>query len=95
MFGQTNSIYIVTVKLYKISKPGLTNVRPGFFCLLNLGMRQRWRVGLVCKTSGFHLSGFDSHQPHKKGSYTVGVAGSTVNALSSDSGGSTPSLPTK
>ena len=28
------------------------------------------------------------------GSYTVGVAGSTVNALSSDSGGSTPSLPT-
>jgi hypothetical protein len=70
MFGQTNSIYIVTVKLYKISKPGLTNVRPGFFCLLNLGMRQRWRVGLVCKTSGFHLSGFDSHQPHKKGSYT-------------------------
>lgn len=66
------------------------------FCLLNLGMRQRWRVGLVCKTNGFHLSGFESHQPHKKkGSYTVGVAGSTVNALSSDSGGSTPSLPTK
>ena len=51
MFGQTNSIYIVT-----------GNVRPVFFYL---GMRQRWRVGLVCKTSGFHLSGFDSHQPHK------------------------------
>ena len=29
------------------------------------------------------------------GGYTVGVAGQTVNLLSSDSGGSTPSPPTK
>ena len=31
----------------------------------NLGERQRWRVGLVCKTSGLRLSGFDSHLSHK------------------------------
>ena len=30
-----------------------------------LGMRQRWRVGLVCKTSGLCLSEFDSHHSHK------------------------------
>lgn len=33
--------------------------------LLNLEERQRWRVGLVCKTSGLRLSGFESHLSHK------------------------------
>ena len=27
--------------------------------------RQRWRVGLVCKTSVLRLSGFESHLSHK------------------------------
>ena len=33
---------------------------------LLMGVRQRWRVGLVCKTSGLCLSEFDSHHSHKK-----------------------------
>jgi hypothetical protein len=38
-----------------------------------MGVRQRWRVGLVCKTSGFRLSEFDSHHSHK---CSVRLAGS-------------------
>ena len=30
----------------------------------NMGVRQRWRVGLVCKISGFRLSEFESHHSH-------------------------------
>lgn len=38
--------------------------------------------------------GFESRLVYKMGCYTVGVAGLTVNQVSSDSGGSTPSHPT-
>ena len=55
----------------------------------------RWSNWLTRHTFTVETAGSIPVRNTKKGSYTVGVAGSTVNALSSDSGGSTPSLPTK
>ncbi len=35
--------------------------------VVQMGERQRWRAGLVCKISVLRLSGFESHLSHKYG----------------------------